>query len=320
MDSTERQVAELLRRQYGVVAKDQLARVGMTRDQIHHRCRAGEWAVALRRVYRSAVFPETFEQRLMVAMLAAGAGAVVSHGSAAWLWQLQARPPDRPSLTVPARRHPQIPGADLYRHNDLDYLRVSHRRNFDCTDPLRTLVDFAAVATTHQLADAVDTALSTRLVTVGGLEAELSRRAGRGRRGVRPLRDLLTRRGMIGAPTPSALEAETSELLHLWKIPVLGREVHIGPDGRYRVDFSLPPPVVIEVDGFAYHWSPEAKAYDEARRNRLRLEGTFVLVYTWRDIRFDGRRVALEALAALGRFACGAVVKVTGHTEPLVPG
>jgi hypothetical protein len=318
MNNTERQVAELLSCQYGVVARDQLARVGMTRDQIHHRCRAGEWTVARRRVYRAAVFPETFEQRLMVAMLAAGAGAVVSHGSAAWLWQLRVQPPDRPSLTVPARRHPKIPGTDLHRHNDLDYLRVSHRRNFDCTDPLRTLVDFAAVATMHQLADAVGTALSKRLVTVGGLEAELSRRAGRGRRGVRPLRDLLTGRGMIGAPTPSALEAETSELLHLWKIPVLAREVHAGPDGRYRIDFSLPPPVVLEVDGFAYHWSPEAKAYDEARRNRLRLEGTFLLVYTWRDILFDRRRVAFEALAALERFS--AVAKPTGCTEPLVRG
>jgi very-short-patch-repair endonuclease len=69
---------------------------------------------------------------------------------------------------------------------------------------------------------------------------------------------------------------------------------------------------VIEVDGFAYHWSPEAKAYDEARRNRLRLGGSFLLVYSWRDICFDGRRVAQEALVALRRFADGATVPVTG--------
>lgn len=87
------------------------------------------------------------------------------------------------------------------------------------------------------------------------------------------------------------------------KVPVPGREVRAGPDGRYRIDISLVPPVMVEVDGFAFHWSPEAKAYDESRRNQLRLSGVFLLVYTWRDIRFEAPRVAREVLAALTRHA-----------------
>lgn len=303
MKNTERDVANRLRIQHGIISRAQLLRIGMSGRQVETRCASGEWVAVRRGIYRSAVFPESFEQRLMVALLAAGDDAVVSHASAAWLWGLQRDPPTRPSLTVPAPRHPRLLGADLHRVNDLDQLRVSRWRNFDCTDPLRTLVDLAAVVAGRELVSAVDAGLSSGLVTVRGLEKEIDRRAARGRRGVTGLRTLLEQRGMIGAPTPSALEAETLALLARWKVPVLGREVDAGPEGRYRIEFSLPPPVMLEVDGFAYHWSPEAKAYDEARRNQLRLGGIFLLVYTWLDIRFDGRRVGRETLAAIDRFA-----------------
>ena len=92
-------------------------------------------------------------------------------------------------------------------------------------------------------------------------------------------------------------------LLDRWGIPVTGHEVKAGPDDRYRVDFTLLPPVAMEVDGYTHHWSPEAKAHDEARRNRLRLDGVFLLVYTWIDIRRDQFRVHRELTTALTRYA-----------------
>jgi hypothetical protein len=92
-------------------------------------------------------------------------------------------------------------------------------------------------------------------------------------------------------------------LLDGWGIPVTGREVKAGPDDRYRLDFTLLPPVAMEVDGYTHYWSPEAKAYDEARRNRLRLDGVFLLVYTWIDIRRHQSRVHGELTTALARYA-----------------
>jgi very-short-patch-repair endonuclease len=77
----------------------------------------------------------------------------------------------------------------------------------------------------------------------------------------------------------------------------------VAPDGRYRIDFLIVPGLAVEVDGFAHHWSPEDKAYDDARRNRLRLSGLVVLVYDWRAVRFEERRLANEILDALGRLA-----------------
>ena len=92
-------------------------------------------------------------------------------------------------------------------------------------------------------------------------------------------------------------------LFRRWAIPVLGREISYGPEGQYRIDFLIAPALVVEVDGFAHHWSPEAKGRDESRRNELRLGGLFILVYTWRDVRRDERRVAAEISRALRRRA-----------------
>ena len=51
----------------------------------------------------------------------------------------------------------------------------------------------------------------------------------------------------------------------------------------------------MEVDGYTHHWSPEAKAADEARpESQLLLGGLFLLVYTWIDLRLEQRRVYQE--------------------------
>ena len=69
--------------------------------------------------------------------------------------------------------------------------------------------------------------------------------------------------------------------------------------GRYRLDVQLEPHLFLELDGYAYHWSPEQKRYDDARRNTLRLHGHEILVYDWTVITKDGGRLIREVKAAL---------------------
>jgi hypothetical protein len=303
MRTIDSALAGLFRDQHGLVRRDQLRRLGVTDRQIHHRLATGVWHQVHPGVYRTSVSPVTAQQRLLAACFAAGPRSIASHASAAWLWGLLDHSPDRPVLSVPSRAHPKLGGVELHRLGDLDPDRVSYRKGIPCTDPLRALVDLAATADSDVVSRALDQGLSSRLISGRAVAAELERRAARGRRGVRLLRHIVASRGIIGAPRASVLERETMLLLDRWGIPVTGHEVRAGPDDRYRLDFTLLPPVAMEVDGYTYHWSPEAKAHDEARRNRLRLDGIFLLVYTWIDVHHGHLRMHGELTTALARYA-----------------
>jgi hypothetical protein len=115
---------------------------------------------------------------------------------------------------------------------------------------------------------------------------------------VRQLRATLHRRGFIGAPAPSVLESRTLRLLHRSGVRPISCEVEV-EGGLFRFDILLAVGLAMEVDGFAYHSSPEAKARDARRRNRIRMGGTFVLEYSWVDIVREPERVSREVLAAL---------------------
>lgn len=169
------------------------------------------------------------------------------------------------------------------------------------TNPLRTLVDLAGVVAPDALDEAVDRAIAKKLVTVDGLKAEVGRLSRHGRKGTGAMRRSLARRGLNEGPHPSVLEARVHRLLHSVGIKPVGTEVVSGPNGEYRVDVMLSETVVLEVDGHRYHSTPEQKQYDERRRTELRLGGLFVLVYTWRDITDDGRRVVAECRRAISQ-------------------
>jgi hypothetical protein len=303
-DSNTTILAGLFRDQHGVIHRDQALRIGLTRSQIQGKLGRGEWVTLHRRVYRVGSSRPTFEQQALAACFAAGPLAVASHETAAWLWDLIGRRPPRwPTVTVPRPAHPRVSNAVVHRSRDLDATRTLYHRNVPCTDPIRTLVDLAAVSEEGEVISAVDRALANGLFSAKAISEELARRASKGRSGTRALASILADRGLVGVPEPSVLEAEALRLFATSGIVVRSREVQSGPDGRYRIDFVLIPPVAVEVDGYAYHWSPEAKARDQSRRNQLRLSGIFLLVYTWRDIRFQPGRVVREVTTALRRYA-----------------
>jgi hypothetical protein len=277
--------------------------LGMTAEQIRGRLDNGTWRRVHPNVYAAAGAPCTPEQDLLAACMAAGPSAAASHASSAWMLGLIADAPPRPVLTVPARVSLRLRGVIVHRSRDLNPARILERRGIPYTDALRVLTDLAAELGPDRLTPIVDRAIATRLVSAEGLVDEVGRRRSRGRKGPAQLIAHLDGRGITGGPAPSVLEAEAMRLFRRWGIPVIGREVRAGSDGRYRIDFLIAPGLAVEVDGFAYHWSPEAKAYDDARRNRLRASGTTVLVYDWRAIHFEPRRVATEIQAALVRRA-----------------
>ncbi|MDQ6837563.1 MAG: type IV toxin-antitoxin system AbiEi family antitoxin domain-containing protein [Actinomycetota bacterium] len=296
-------VHQALRAQEGVISRRQALLAGLTSRQIDRMVSAGDWQRLHNGVYRVAGAPVTAHGRLLAACLARP-GAVASHESAAWLWDLVPGPPPVPTLSVLRSAGHLRAGVVVRQVADLSQARIVTWRQIPCTNPLRTLVDLAGVTSPRLLDDAIDRALATRLVTVDGLVAEVGRLARQGRRGVGGLRRALERRGLIGGPHPSVLESRLLRLLAQGGIPVAGVEVKVdGADGRYRLDVVLCPGVALEVDGYCYHAGPSVMARDLHRHNDLGLQGWVVLRFTWVDVVGDGERLVAQVRQALQRFA-----------------
>lgn len=305
----KRQIAHRFRDQYGVIGRSQLRSMGVTARYERAQVLSGEWERPTVRVLRLSGSSPSPEQSLMVALLEAAPSAVASHQSAAWLWDLLPAP-ERHAVTVAA----SVP----WRSGDFDMHRlrgpapaVTFRRRIPVTHPLRTIADLAAVAKADVLDVAVDRAIAKRLATVESLRAEVAGLSRRGRDGVGALRASLRRRGIQEGPHPSVLEARFHRLLRSGGITPLSVEAVAGPDGRYRLDAVLAVGVAAEVDGQSHHSTPEQKAYDERRRNEIRMGGVFLLVYDWRAVTHDGRRVLAECHQALARYGSGGPRRLT---------
>jgi hypothetical protein len=270
----------------------------MTARQVDRLVAGGAWRPLYRGVYLVASQPAGPEARLTAACLAAGEPAAASHRSAAWLWGLVKDPPATPTVTVTSSRRMRTPGVEALRRPDLDLSRVLVHRGIPVTDPLRTLADLGEVVSDRELDDVIDRALATQLLTVGALEAEVARLGRRGRRGVAALRAALERRGLLQGPSSSVLESRVLRLLHRWGITPIGVEVVV-LDGRYRLDVQLYPGLALEVDGYAFHWSPEAKAADSHRRNQLALAGIRVVEADWVTVMREPKRFRETVEAAI---------------------
>ena len=74
---------ELVRRQHGVVAREQFLTLGFTKSAIEHRISTGRLHPVARGVYAVGRRHLSRERRWMAAVLACGPGAALSHRSAA---------------------------------------------------------------------------------------------------------------------------------------------------------------------------------------------------------------------------------------------
>jgi len=277
---------DLFRRQHGVISRSDALATGLSNRHVQHRLASGLWIAVHAGVFRHASHPETPEQQILAAVLAAGPGAAASHQAAAYLWGLLtwSEAGRRAAVTVQRPASPRPHGFDLHRAVELDRARVRHQKGIPCLDPLQTLAGLGAGSDGVLVDRAIDRALAKRLVTMKAIELELVRQSRQGRRGVGILRQRLASRGYIGGPHPSVLESRALAFLARYRIPVERSEVVVGPEGEYRVDFSLVPPVMLEVDGYVWHFSPEHQDRDHERRNRLKLLGIDLYVTNWRQL------------------------------------
>jgi very-short-patch-repair endonuclease len=285
---------ELARRQHGVVARAQLLALGFSTDAIRHRVAMGRLHPLRRGVYAVGRPTVSERGRWMGAVLSCGPEALLSHRSAAGLWQIL-RPSHALEVVVPGERRRHRPGILVHRRSGLE---SAHRRVVDgipVTEIVTTLIDLAACVNDGLLIRAVNQADRLELVDAEGLRAALERE--RSRPGLGRLKSLLDRQG--GAFADSLLELRFLDLVRAAGLPEPEPQAHVN---GYRVDFHWPQlGLVAETDGPRDHRTPSQQTRDRRRDHRHAVEGLTSLRFTEAQVRHEPEHVRATLVAVARR-------------------
>jgi very-short-patch-repair endonuclease len=281
---SDREIGQLARRQYGVVSRAQLIKLGLGEDAIDARLSGGR----LYRLHRGAyavghrVVPR--EGRWLAAVLSIGGEAVLSHRSAAELWGVR-RVAEDTGIDISAPRLTRSPPG-IRRH----YLRlapdeVTTRGRIPVTTLARSLFDVAATVSDEGLEAAIRQAEYLHRFQVEKLDALLVRHPGG--RGARSIKACLYRlgRGPRGR-TRSKLEVRFAGLLARAELPKPELNALLDVDG-FKVEADClwrEQHVIVELDGGRSHRTRAAFESDRERDRRLQAAGWRVIRVTWRQL------------------------------------
>jgi very-short-patch-repair endonuclease len=247
----------------------------MSRDVASKRAKAGQLHRIHRGVYAVGHARLSFEGRCVAAVLALGAGAVVSHQSAAAVWGMVNRHSGPIDVTVPGDGgREKRKGIRVHRSPALIGGVTTRRNGIAVTKPGRTLRDLHRTSPQPVFRRALRRALDLRLVRSADVRREAH----------------LTR---------SELERIFLSLCRRHRFPQ--PEVNAGV-GSYEVDFLWPDRrLIVETDGFRHHGDRTAFERDRARDAHLQTLGFRVLRFTYRQVTDDRSAVVAALRALLGR-------------------
>ena len=197
-------IARVASRQHGVVTVAQLRACGLGPGAIKHRVAARRLQKLWRGVYSFGHRELTREGRFIAAVLACGLGAVLSHRTAAALWELLGTAQEAIDVTVATRAGRQKrAGIRLHCVRRLDSQDVTELHGIPITTPARTLIDLNAVVPDRLVERALEQAYTRRLIAPNAIEEALARANGRK---TRTLRRLIAAEHRIATATRSELE------------------------------------------------------------------------------------------------------------------
>jgi very-short-patch-repair endonuclease len=283
----------LAERQHGVLTRAQLLELGFTPDAIKHRIAKGRLHPVWRGVYAVGRPQLGGYGRWMAAVLSCGPNAVLSHESAAALWEIGTKRLVPIEVSVPAEVVRDRPGIVVHRRERVTADDTTTRRGIPVTTPVCTLIDLASRVSRNRLENAINQADKHGLIDPDALRSALESRARR--HGVVALRETLDQRTFT--LTDSELERRFLPLARQAGLPrpQTGRYVN-----GFKVDFYWPDlGLVVETDGLRYHRTPAQQARDRVRDQAHVAAGLTPLRFTHAQVRFepDHVRVTLATVA-----------------------
>ena len=270
--------------------------LGLSAGGIKHRVAIGRLARLHRGVYTVGHGSLGPEGRWLGAVLACGPGAVLSHRSAAALWQMRASGKKAIDVTAPGRRGYTLAGITSHGRRLRPADTTTHR-GIPVTSPARTLLDLGGVVSRPALERALDQADALSLLDWGGLEGALARAPGL--RGIRLLRTVTE--AWDPASTRSDLERRFLALCRDAGLPMprVNSPVEAG-QRTFEADFCWSRSrLLVETDGRRHHATRLAFERDRRRDQMLTAAGWTVLRVTWRQIRDEPSRLTSTISALL---------------------
>lgn len=291
----DRAVARLATRQHGVLSARQLYELGLTKQVVYDRARRGHLHRLYLGVYAVGHRRLTRKGRWMAAVLASGPNAVLSHGAALALWDLQSHAPGPIDVTAPARGRRSPDGIRLHCVRALD---AADRTTIDAipvTTVARTLLDYAETSSDSQLRHALEAAERRDLLDAHQIADVLAR--GTGRRGAKALRTAIEAHTGEAPWTRSKLERDVLTLVRAAGLPEPHCNVMLHGE---LVDFYWPQhKLVLEADSWLFHRTRAQFEKDRRRDAILQVAGIRVLRVTQQRIEHEPGRVAADLWALI---------------------
>jgi hypothetical protein len=294
----EERVAALAAAQHGVVTRGQLLWAGMSPGDVRRWVETGRLVVLHRGVYRigPVEVPGAWE---MAAVLASGPWALVSHRSAARLWEVMPRPdaerrPGVVDVRVPADVRVRRPGIRAHRTALLEPRDAAVVDGTPLTSIPRTLVDLAAIARPRELERAVARAERQGLAT----RDEILEFVARHRRapGVGLLAGIMEKDGGPDL-TRSVFEDRFADEVVEFGLPKPRYNVMV--EGHELDVWWSRLRHAVELDGAAYHRSWRSQGNDRRRDADLAAAGITVIRVTWDHFVHDTKRTMMRIGQAL---------------------
>jgi predicted transcriptional regulator of viral defense system len=281
----DRRIAALATRQRGLIERWQLLALGLGTAGIDDWVARGRLHVIYRGVYALGHRALPRGAEWLAAVMSCGSGAVLSHRSAADLWELRSSSLSCIDVTVPVTTGRRSRGRiRLHRTRTLVPDQVVRLDGIPVTSIARTLVDLAEVVPPRALERVVDQAEALRRFDLASVRAVID--ANPERSGCRRIARLLDAHAIGTTLTRSGLEEAF--------LAICGRAGVPGPLVNQRiagleVDFLWPEHrLVAETDSVRYHSTRRAFERDRER-------DALLLTHGFRVVRFTERRYAAAA-------------------------
>jgi very-short-patch-repair endonuclease len=276
-----------------------LTTLGLRKHAISYRLKVGRLWIVMPKTYAVGQRRLPPLGRSMAAVLSSGAGAVLSHRSAAALWGIRDPRAGAIDVTVPSKST----STKLVRrhHLDLPDDEVTIHEGIPVTTVPRTVLDLASTATIDEVEVAIRQVEFLRLHDKLSLLDLIERYPAR--RGTARVKTALVR--IEALPTGrvrSPLETKFLPFLrrHQLPRPRLNDWIILG-ERRYQVDCHWPGTgQVVELDSWQAHGSRSAFQEDRVRDRVLRTAGYEVTRISWRQLDDEPGAIASDLRQLLG--------------------